>query len=138
MAAGGRVEVRAGGGVVLRDGPGGIEVAVIHRPRYDDWSLPKGKLEPDESFEDGAIREVEEETGLRCELGAELSPVSYRDRRGRLKLVRYWLMRSRGGEFTANEEVDRLEWLPPAEAIRRLQYEHDRKLVAELPRAARK
>lgn len=129
--------VEAAGGVVVQEVGGRLKVAVVHRPRYDDWSLPKGKLTRGERFEQAALREVEEETGLRCELGAELSPVSYRDRRGRLKLVRYWLMRSRGGEFTANEEVDRLEWLPPAEAIRRLQYEHDRKLVAELPRAAR-
>jgi len=132
MPAHGRAEVRAGGGVVVRDGAGGIEVAVVHRPRYDDWSLPKGKLEPGESFAEGAVREVAEETGLRCEIGEELSPVSYRDGRGRLKLVRYWVMRPADGEFVANEEVDALEWLPLAAAIRRLQYEHDRKLITEL------
>jgi 8-oxo-dGTP diphosphatase len=133
--AGRKAEVRAGGGVVVRAGSGGIEVAVVHRPRYDDWSLPKGKLEPDESFEAGALREVEEETGLTCELGDELSPISYRDRKGRLKLVRYWVMTPRGGEFSPNEEVDILEWLAPAEASARLDYEHDRRLLGELPGA---
>ncbi len=128
-------EVRAGGGVVVRAGAAGVEVAVVHRPRYDDWSLPKGKLEPGESFEDGAVREVWEETGLRCELGDELSPVSYHDRKGRLKLVRYWVMTPSEGAFAPNDEVDVLEWLPPAAAAERLDYEHDRKLLGELPAA---
>ena len=97
MAAGGSERIRAAGGVVLREGREGIEVAVVHRPRHDDWSLPKGKLDPGESFAEAALREVEEETGLRCELGAELSPARYRDERDREKLVRYWLMRPTGG-----------------------------------------
>ena len=91
---------------------GGIEVVVVHRPRYDDWSLPKGKLEPGESWEDGALREVEEETGLRCELGEELDPARYADRKGRPKLVRWWLMRALGGEFVAGDEVDEMRWCP--------------------------
>ncbi len=135
MSGEGDSEVKAGGGVVVRTGADGIEVAVVHRPRYDDWSLPKGKLEPGESFEDGALREVEEETGLRCELGDELSPISYHDRKGRLKLVRYWVMSPLGGEFAPNDEVDVLEWLSPAAAAARLDYEHDRKLLSELPGA---
>ena len=69
-------EVRAAGGVVARASGDGVEVVLVHRPRYDDWSLPKGKLEPGESWEDGALREVEEETGLRCELGEELDPTA--------------------------------------------------------------
>ena len=113
-------EVRAGGGVVARDGEAGLEVIVVHRPRYDDWSLPKGKLEPGEAFEEGALREVEEETGFRCELGDELSPISYRDRKGRLKLVRYWVMSVVSGGFAPNEEVDELEWLPLAAAAERI------------------
>jgi 8-oxo-dGTP diphosphatase len=128
-----RGEVRAGGGVVVRDGPEGTEVAVVHRPRYDDWSLPKGKLEDGETFEQGARREVEEETGFRCELGDELSPVRYHDRKGRPKVVRYWLMSVSGGGFEPNDEVDELLWLAPAEARSKLDYEHDRRLVGEIP-----
>src|SRR5215217_5941609 len=105
-------EVRAAGGVVLRDG----RVAVVHRPKYDDWSLPKGKLDADEDFEDAALREVAEETGLRCRLGPELPSTEYRDNKGRPKLVRYWRMEPIDGEFTPSGEVDELRWLDPQEA----------------------
>jgi 8-oxo-dGTP pyrophosphatase MutT (NUDIX family) len=117
---------------VIRNGEEGPELALVHRPRYDDWSLPKGKLEKDESFSDGALREVEEETGFSCELGSELAPVRYRDRKGRRKLVRYWEMRPVGGSFEKNDEVDELRWLPPKQAVELLDYAHDRKLIAEL------
>ena len=125
-------EVKASGGVVWRRaaGDGTLEVAVIHRPRYDDWSLPKGKLDAGESWEDAALREVREEIGARCTLGEELPPVAYRDRKGRAKVVRYWLMEARDGEFAANDEVDALRWLPPAEATGALSYPHDSELVA--------
>jgi 8-oxo-dGTP diphosphatase len=123
-------EVRAAGGVVWRDGAAGREVAVVHRPRYDDWSLPKGKLLPGEDWLEGALREVQEETGLRCEPGEELEPARYLDRKGRDKLVRWWSMRPVGGAFEPNDEVDDLRWLAPAEAIERLDYDHDRRLVA--------
>jgi 8-oxo-dGTP diphosphatase len=124
-------EVRAAGGLVLRDGGGGgVEVGVVHRPRYDDWSLPKGKLRRGEGWEQAALREVTEETGMRCELGPELEPETYLDRKGRTKLVRWWLMRARGGEFEPGDEVDELRWLEPREAQRLLSYEHDRSLVA--------
>ena len=86
--------VRAAGGVVTRGEP--PEVLVVHRPRYDDWSFPKGKAEPGERDEDCALREVEEETGLRCELREELPSTSYTDARGRPKRVRYWLMTPSG------------------------------------------
>ncbi|HET6831015.1 MAG TPA: NUDIX hydrolase [Solirubrobacterales bacterium] len=129
-------EVRAAGGVVVRNGADGLEVAVVHRPRHDDWSLPKGKLDPGEGFAAAALREVEEETGLRCELGPELMPARYRDARDRPKLVRYWLMRPVGGEFTANDEVDALEWLSLDAAAGRLDYDHDRRLLAEAASAA--
>ncbi len=125
-------EVRAAGGVVVRVAKKGPKVAVVHRPRYDDWSLPKGKLEEGESFEDGALREVEEETGLTCELRRELSPASYRDRKGRRKVVRYWEMEVVGGGFEINDEVDELRWVSPAKARKLLDYEHDRDLVAEV------
>jgi 8-oxo-dGTP diphosphatase len=120
------VRSEAAGGVVLRDG----EVAVVHRPEYDDWSLPKGKLDPGESFEQAALREVEEETGLRCRLGRELPSVEY-EVRGRPKLVRYWLMSvEEDTGFIPNDEVDELRWLPPDEALATLSYERDRGVVA--------
>ena len=124
-------QVEAGGGVVVREGKGGPEIAVVHRPRYDDWSLPKGKLEEGESFEQGALREVEEETGLRCELEEELSATRYRDRKGRPKVVRYWRMTVRKGSFKPNEEVDQLLWLTPRKAMAKLDFEHDVRLVRE-------
>ena len=122
-------EVLAAGGLVVRESGGETEVALIHRPRYDDWSLPKGKLEKGETFEDAALREVEEETGLRCELGEPLEPASYLDRKGRTKLVRYFMMRPLGGEFEPNDEVDELRWVAASDAPGMLTHEHDRRLV---------
>ena len=120
-------EVLAAGGLVLRDG----RVAIVHRPRYDDWSLPKGKLDDGESFEEGALREVEEETGLKCRVRRELGDTSYSDRKDRAKLVRYFEMEPASGEFTPNEEVDELIWLEPGEALDRLSYDFDRELVSK-------
>ena len=120
-------EVEAAGGVVLDDEG---RVAVVHRPRYDDWSLPKGKLDPGESFEEAALREVEEETGLRCSLGEELDPVHYRDNKDRPKVVRYWLMSVEDDPgFFPNDEVDELRWVTPGEAVELLSYPHDAELV---------
>lgn len=125
--------VRAAGGVVVRGPRARPEIAVVHRPRYDDWSLPKGKLDDGEGWEDAALREVEEETGLRCELGQELAPARYPDRKGRDKLVRWWLMRPVGeARFEPNDEVDELRWLEPSEALEVLDYDHDRDLVRSL------
>jgi 8-oxo-dGTP diphosphatase len=124
-------EVKASGGVVWRRGAGGIEVAVVHRPRYDDWSLPKGKLDPGESWEEAALREVQEEIGLRCRLGRELPPVSYTDNKGRSKVVRYWLMEPQDGEFEPSSEVDEMRWLIPSAAVGLLSYPHDRELVRD-------
>jgi 8-oxo-dGTP diphosphatase len=114
-------EVKAAGGVVVRDGA----IAVVHRPRYDDWSLPKGKLDPGETFEECALREVWEETGMRCTLGDELSSTSYRDRKGRSKVVRYWRMTAGDGQFVPSEEVDELRWLPLDAAGELLSYRRD-------------
>ena len=131
-------QVRAAGGVVVRRGPdGGVEVAVVHRPRYRDWSLPKGKLDEGEAYEAAALREVEEETGLRCRLVEELEPSLYRDRKDRPKVVRWWLMEPVRGEFRPNSEVDELRWLAPDEAIELLTYDHNRTLVAAAAAKAR-
>jgi 8-oxo-dGTP pyrophosphatase MutT (NUDIX family) len=120
--------VQAAGGVVLRDG----RMAVVHRPRYDDWSLPKGKLDSDESFEAAALREVEEETGLRCRLIRELPVVEY-EVRGRPKVVRYWAMEVEDETpFVPNEEVDEVRWLEPREALALLSYDRDREPVLAL------
>ena len=119
-------EVRAAGGVVRREDG---NIAIVHRPRYDDWSLPKGKLDPGEGFEEAALREVEEETGLRARLGRELPSVEYTDNNGRPKLVRYWEMEPIEGEFTPSDEVDELRWLGPDEAEALLSYDHDRELL---------
>ena len=121
-------EVRAAGGVVVRDGT----VAVVHRPRYDDWSLPKGKLDDGESFEDAALREVEEETGLRCTLVRELPAIEY-EVRGRPKLVRYWAMEVEDDTpFVPNDEVDEVRWLEPGEALALLSYDRDPEPVLAL------
>lgn len=104
----------------------------MHRPRYEDWTLPKGKLEPGEDSATAARREVAEETGLECELGVELSSTSYVDQKGRPKIVRYWEMTVRAGDFVPNDEVDRLEWLLVDRAIDRLTHERDREVLRGL------
>jgi 8-oxo-dGTP diphosphatase len=121
-------DVKAAGGIVLRRDDAGVRVAVCHRPRYDDWSFPKGKLESGESWEQAALREVEEEIGLRCAIGAELPAAAYRVPAGR-KVVRYWLMDPQSGAFAPNEEVDEMRWLAPERAEGLLSYEHDRALA---------
>ncbi|EHN11830.1 NUDIX hydrolase [Patulibacter medicamentivorans] len=118
-------EVQAAGGVLVRDGL----TAVVHRPYRDDWSLPKGKLDPGETFLQAALREVVEETGLRCTAGEELPEVHYQDQKGRPKVVRYWLMTVDGGTFAANDEVDELRWLSFDDAAALLTYEADRQLL---------
>jgi 8-oxo-dGTP diphosphatase len=120
-------EVKAAGGVLVRDG----RVLLVHRPRYDDWTLPKGKLDAGESWQEAARREVEEETGLRCELGVEAGRTFYVDSRGRDKEVRYYRMTCDGEPFAQNE-VDQVRWVPLAEAAELLSYLHDRELVGGL------
>jgi 8-oxo-dGTP diphosphatase len=117
--------IHAAGGVVVRDG----RVAVVHRPRYGDWTLPKGKLDPGEGFEEAALREVLEETGFVCELERELGSSEYVDSKGRPKLVRYWEMSVTGGEFRPNDEVDELRWLTQGQAALLLSYPRDREIL---------
>lgn len=124
--------IRAAGGIVVRDSGDRLEVLVVHRPRYDDWSFPKGKAAPGESDEDCALREVEEETGLRCELVRELSGTEYPDARGRRKRVRYWLMHPPAGALRFDHEVDAAVWVPPEEARGLLSYRRDAGLLDEL------
>lgn len=122
--------VRAAGGLVVRrDRDGAREIALIHRPRYDDWTFPKGKLQPGESDEQTAIREVEEETGLRCRLGLDLGSVGYRDGEGRPKVVRYWVMEPGEGAFVPGQEVDELRWVALDRIGPMLTYDHDRGLL---------
>jgi 8-oxo-dGTP pyrophosphatase MutT (NUDIX family) len=113
---------RAAGGVVVRDG----RVLVVHRPRYDDWSLPKGKLRLGESWEAAALREVEEETGLRCELGELVGTTRYG-----LKEVRYFSMTSEDEAYAQNE-VDEVRWVPLGEVAALLTYERDADLLRRL------
>jgi 8-oxo-dGTP pyrophosphatase MutT (NUDIX family) len=126
--------VRAGGGVVRRRSKNArTQYALVHRPRYDDWSLPKGKVDPGETDEEAALREVEEETGVRATLGPELDATRYRDRKGRLKQVRYWLMEPNGKapKFQPNNEIDEVRWCSAADAGKLLHHEHDRKLIRD-------
>jgi 8-oxo-dGTP diphosphatase len=125
-------EVLAAGGVPWRRGGDGLEVLVVHRPKYDDWTFPKGKLDGDESDEKAAEREVFEETGIRGELGDELPTTRYLDRHGRRKRVRYWAIEPGEGAFRPNQEVDQARWLPVGEARQLLSYDHDRAVVDAL------
>ncbi|HEX2850766.1 MAG TPA: NUDIX hydrolase [Acidimicrobiales bacterium] len=122
-------EVRAAGGVVLRHRGAEIEVLVVHRPQYDDWSLPKGKADGGEDDLSTALRAVREETGLECEAAEALPPVRYTDRFGRPKVVRYWVMRVLGGSFTPHDEVDEIRWVGLADAGGLLTYGRDADLV---------
>ncbi|GAA2062538.1 NUDIX hydrolase [Streptomyces albiaxialis] len=136
--------VRAAGCVVWRRAPEGegIELVLVGRPKYADWTFPKGKLTRAEAADPltgesrAALREVREETGLECELGASLSTMRYLAN-GRPKEVRYWAAEARGGVFVPNREVDRVRWLSPEAARRTLSYDHDRPLVDALLAALR-
>ena len=126
-------DVRAAGAVVTRKGD---EVLLVHRPRYDDWSFPKGKLDPDEHQTTAAVREVAEETGLHIRLGPALSSQRYDIGRGRMKSVDYWVGRVQGDDddvtgYLLNDEIDGVEWLAWAEAVRRLTYDHDRETLEQ-------
>lgn len=126
--------VRAAGGLVLRDDGDAVRVLLVHRPR-GDWTFPKGKADPGETDPETALREVEEETGLRCELGDPAGETRYTDAAGRPKVARYWLMTASetAHEFAPNREIDGLRWCTRREAAKLLSYLPDRRLLADLP-----
>ncbi len=132
--ASGADRVRAAGGLVWRASgtSSGIEVLLVHRPRYDDWSFPKGKLEAGETEKECAAREVLEETGMCCRHGVEVESVAYTDAQGRAKRVRYWEMEFVSGEFLANDEVDAVRWLDIKAAAEVLSYPTDVAAVLSL------
>jgi 8-oxo-dGTP diphosphatase len=120
--------VRAAGGLVVRDG----HVLLVHRPRYDDWTFPKGKCGDGESYENCALREVAEETGLLCELREDAGATDYVDAKGRPKHVRWWLMKTLDGSFAPNDEVDEIRWVAPREAAALLSYARDLPLLERI------
>jgi len=130
--------VQAAGGVIVRQtSRGDMQVLLVHRPHRRDWTFPKGKLESGESHEQCALREVEEETGLRCKLGAELPPSSYINGNGRPKVVRYWIMDPGSGRAEPRNEVDAVRWVSLDEAAVLLTYPRDREILTALGAAAR-
>ena len=122
--------IQAAGGLVVRRHLGELHIALVHRPVHQDWSFPKGKLEVGETFEEAARREVEEETGLACRLLRFVGHTEYIDRKGRPKVVAYWIMSVQSGAFVTNEEVDELRWLSLEDAATLLSYERDQDLLA--------
>ena len=125
--------VQAAGGVpVRRRDDGAVEVLLVHRPRYSDWTFPKGKVKDGERDEDAALRELREETGLVCELGRELAGTRYKDPKLRDKTVRYWAMENCSGRFEANDEVDRIDWLTLDQAAGRLSHRRDLDVLQSL------
>lgn len=126
----------AGGMIVRRTREAELQVAIVHRPLRLDWSFPKGKLSPGETFEECAIREVAEETGFTCRLGSFVGHTEYRDRKDRPKVVAYWVMEVESGEFSPGREVDELRWVDLAGAAHLLTYERDHELLIALGAAA--
>jgi 8-oxo-dGTP pyrophosphatase MutT (NUDIX family) len=124
--------VQAAGGLLVRRQVGQLQIALVHRPIHQDWSYPKGKLEEGETFEEAAQREVFEETGCLCRLLRFIGHTEYIDRKGRPKVVAYWVMSAESGSFAPNEEVDELRWLNIASASLLLTYERDRALLAAM------
>jgi 8-oxo-dGTP diphosphatase len=127
-----RAVIEAAGGVVWRESSKSwIKVLLVHRPAYDDWSLPKGKTHRRETHRQAAIREVREETGLLCKARQELRCVRYLDRKGRLKRVRYWVMEPLSGQFKPNDEVDEVRWVPAHNVDATVTCRRDAGVVAE-------
>ncbi len=120
-------EVWAAGGVVIDDRG---RMLVVHRPRYDDWTFPKGKLDPGETLEECALREVLEESGCECVLGDAIGAIRYTDHKGRSKEVRYWFMEPVTIDFEPNDEVDEVAWLAPDQVVSVLTYQRDLDILA--------
>jgi len=130
--------IRAAGGIVVRSAKKGPRVLLVHRPRYDDWSFPKGKVDPGETFKEAAKREVLEETGLRCKTHRPRLPsMTYKDRFGRDKEVRYWLMTVEKGAFKPNDEVDEIAWVRPKAVLDLLTYYRDQQMYERLLKSGR-
>lgn len=123
--------IQAAGGVIVDLSKSKPRYLLAHRPGYDDWTFPKGKLDPGEKHKDAALREVKEETGLVCEILAKLSPVQYVTPAGRPKRVKYWLMAPVSGEFARNDEVDAVTWLKRSPAMSLVTYVHDQAVLVE-------
>ena len=123
------VDVQAGGGLVYRKRKGGVEVLVVYRPSYDDWSFPKGKQNPGEKLKETALREVEEETGYRCRLKGRIGQVRYPVGRNQVKEVSYWAMKVTSGRFRPNDEVDEVRWVEPDRARTLLTWPRDINLL---------
>ena len=123
------VDVQAGGGLVYRKRKGGVEVLVVYRPSYDDWSFPKGKQNPGEKLKETALREVEEETGYRCRLKGWVGQVRYPVGRNQVKEVSYWAMKIKSGRFRPNDEVDEVRWVEPDRARELLTWPRDVNLL---------
>jgi 8-oxo-dGTP diphosphatase len=131
-------QIRAAGGIVVRPRPDGVDVLMVHRRQFGDWTIPRGKVMRGENDEAAAVREVAEETGLRCELGQEAGVMHYRDRKARDKQARYWLMVPRSGRFRATREVDRCEWMDIHAAARAATRSGERDLLAGIARELRR
>ena len=131
-------DIRAAGGIIVRAAKKGPKVLLVHRARYNDWSFPKGKLDPGEKFKEAALREVLEETGYECKLHKPSLPsIRYKDRNGRSKEVRYWIMTALSGEFEPNDEVDLIAWVRVDKVADRLSYGKDRKFFEDVQKSGR-
>ena len=126
-------QVQAAGGIIVRSGKKGPKVLLVHRERRNDWSFPKGKLDPGETFKQAARREVEEETGFTCAVHSPpFASVNYMIGNSQAKEVRYWLMTVDSGGFVPNDEVDMITWVRLENAAERLTYPRDRKILNDL------
>ncbi len=132
------IEVKAAGGIVVRSAKKGPKVLLVHRPNYNDWSFPKGKLDAGEKFKHAAHREVFEETGYDCKLHKPSLPsLYYADGKGRSKEVRYWMMTAMSGEFEPNDEVDLIAWVRWDKVVDRLSYAKDREFFLDVIKSGR-